>query len=209
MLVVGSNLKDMPVLSLHVGGEVARTKQAVIDPENLSICAYTVAGPLIDNDPEIGDILDMRDVREFSSEGLIIDSTDRFVNQEDVIRINDIMKLNFDLVGLKVVTSKGKKIGKVVDYTLDSNTFMVYQIIVQRPLMESFIDPQLTINRSQIVEIDDYKITIKHDKEQIKVPEKKSEQTEEFTPNYVNPFKKPTFAHSDDSLDDNSSNMSE
>ncbi|MGN1313023.1 MAG: PRC-barrel domain-containing protein [Candidatus Nanosyncoccaceae bacterium] len=210
MLVIGSKALNAPVLSLHVGGEIARTTKAIIDPEDLMVRAYKVAGPIIDNDPEIGDILDTRDVREYSTEGLIIDSSDRFVNQEDVIRIDEIMKLNFDLIGLKVVTAKGKKIGKVVDYTLDSNTFMIYQIIVQRPFMESFIDPQLTINRSQITEIDDYKITIKHDKQQVKVPEKPKEKaSEEFEPNYTNPFRKPDYAHSEDSVDDNSSSMSE
>ena len=127
-----------------------------------------------------------------------------------MIRIDEILKLNFDLIGLKVVTAKGKKIGKVVDYTLDSNTFMIYQIIVQRPFMKSFIDPQLTINRSQITEIDDYKITIKHDKQQVKVPEKPKEKaSEKFEPNYTNPFRKPDYAHSEDSVDDNSSSMSE
>lgn len=210
MLVIGSKVLGMPVLSLHVGGEIARTTRAIIDPEDLMVRAYEVDGPAIDNDPEIGDILDTRDVREYSQEGLIVDSSDRFVNKGDVIRIDEIMKLNFDLIGLKVVTAKGKKIGKVVDYTLDSNTFMVYQIVVQRPFMESFIDPQLTINRSQITEIDDYKITIKHDKQQVRVPKPEKEKVAEaFEPNYVNPFKKPDYAHSEDSIDDSSSSMSE
>ena len=86
MLVIGSKALDAPVLSLHVGGEIARTTKAIIDPEDLMVRAYKVAGPIIDNDPEIGDILDTRDVREYSTEGLIIDSSDRFVNQEDVIQ---------------------------------------------------------------------------------------------------------------------------
>ncbi len=210
MLVIGSNVLGMPVLSLHVGGEVAVTTKAIIDPEDLRVRAYEVDGPILDNDPEVGYILDTNDVREFSQEGLIIDSTDRFANDGDIIRIDEIKKLEFDLIGLKVVTSKGKKIGKVVDYTLDSNTFMVYQIVVQRPFMESFIDPQLTINRSQITEIDDFKITIKHDKQQVKVPKPEEKKVEEaFEPNYVNPIKKPDYAHSEDSIDDSSSNMSE
>ena len=62
----------------------------------------------------------------------------------------------------------------------------------------------------QITEIDDYKITIKHDKQQVKVPEKPKEKaSEEFEPNYTNPFRKPDYAHSEDSVDDNSSSMSE
>ena len=56
--MVGSNLLNFPVLSLHVGGAVAMTKRAIIDPENLKIVAYTMEGPALKNDPEIGDILD-------------------------------------------------------------------------------------------------------------------------------------------------------
>ena len=191
------------VLSLHIGGAIGTTKEAIIDPENLNIIAYTVDGPAIKNDPEVGNILDVNDVRELGPEGLIINSTDVLVKREDIIRVDEVMKLNFGLVGLKVVTQKGKKIGKVVDYTFDSNSFMVYQLIVQRPVgFASFNDPHLTINRSQIVEIDDYKITIKHDKEQVKVVEKKKKvEKEEFTPNFVNPFRKPSYAPDEASAD--------
>ncbi len=198
MLIVGSKMIGGRVLSLHVGGQVASIRDAVIDPEDLHILAYTLSGPIIQNDPDVGDILVTDDIREVNMDGSIIDSTDIFVNREDVIRINEVMKLNFNLIGLKVVTKAGKKIGKVIDYTFDSQSFMIYQLIVQRPV--GFIainDPQLTINRSQIIEIDDYTVTIKHDKEQVKVPEKKKEKIEEIEPpkrEFVNPFRKPSYA---------------
>ena len=44
-------------------------------------------------------------------------STDIFVNREDIVHLDEVMNLNFDLIGLKVITSDGKKIGKIVDYT--------------------------------------------------------------------------------------------
>lgn len=197
----------MPVLSLHVGGEVARTSTAVIDPEDLRVIAYTLEGAIIKNDPDVGDILSTDDVREMSESGLIVDSTDRFTTRGDVIRFDEVMSLRFDLVGLKVVTQDGKKLGKIVDYTLDSGTFMIYQLIVQRPFMSSLIDPELTINRSQIVEVDDFKVTIKHDKAQVKIPKEKKKEEEEFVPNFTNPFRKPAYTD-EDSLN-SSSDISE
>jgi sporulation protein YlmC with PRC-barrel domain len=209
MLLIGSKMIGAPVLSLHVGGPVANTREAIIDPEDLRIVAYTLEGAIIKNDPDVGDILDTQDVREISGSGLIVDSTDRFTTREDVVRLDKIMDLGFSLVGLKVVTQDGKKIGKVVDYTMDSGTFMVYQLIVQRPFMSSLLDPELTINRSQIIEIDDYKVTIKHDKAQVKVPkEKKKSEPEEFVPNFTNPFRKPAYTE-EESIDDSASDMSE
>lgn len=196
--MVGSNMTNFPVLSLHVGGEIARTKQAIIDPEDLKIIAYTLEGAIIQNDPEVGNILDLADVRELSEKGFIVDSADVFTTREDVVKLDEIMSLDFNLVGLKVVDQRGKKLGKIVDYTIDSGSFMVYQLIVQRPVMSSFIDPQLTINRSQIVEIDDFKVTIKHSTSQVKVKKPKEEPKEEFVPNFSNPFRKPDYAPSDD-----------
>lgn len=209
MLLVGSKVSSMPILSLHVGGPIAEIREAIIDPEELQIVAYTLDGAIIKNDPEVGNILDTQDVREISNSGLIVDSADRFTTREDVIRFDKIMDLDFHLVGLKVVTSDGKKLGKIVDYTLDSGTFMIYQLIVQRPFMSSLLDPELTINRSQIVEIDDYKVTIKHEKAEVKMPkEKKKDEEQEFVPNFTNPFRKPAYTE-EDSIEDSSSEMSE
>lgn len=210
MLLIGSKVANMPILSLHVGGPVAEIREAVIDPEDLRIVAYVVDGPIIRNDPDVGNILDTNDVREISNSGLIIDSTDRFTTRDDVVRFDKVMELGFHLVGLKVVTQDGKKLGKIVDYTLDSSTFMIYQLIIQRPFMSSLIDPELTINRSQIIEVDDYKVTIKHDKAEVKMPKKKkSDEPEEFVPNFTNPFRKPAYTEEESVIDDSSSDMSE
>ena len=207
MLLIGSKIIGAPVLSLHMGGMIASTREAVIDPEDLRVIAYTLEGPIIKNDPDVGDMLDTKDIREVSENGLIVDSADRFTTRDDVVRFDEVMDLRFNLVGLKVVTQDGKKLGKIIDYTLDSGTFMIYQLIVQRPFMSSLVDPELTINRSQIVEIDDYKVTVKHDKAQVKVKQEKKAQKEEFVPNFTNPFRKP--AYSDEDTIDNSSEISE
>ena len=119
MLLIGSKVANMPVLSLHVGGPIAEIREAVIDPEDLKVIAYTLDGPIIRNDPEVGNILDTQDVREISGSGLIVDSADRFTTREDVVRFDKVMDLGFRLVGLKVVTTDGKKLGKIIDYTLD------------------------------------------------------------------------------------------
>ena len=211
MLMVGSRFIGMPVLSLHIGGQTAAVKRVVVDPEDLSIMAFELEGPII-RDPEIGSFLMAEDIRETSNQGLVVDSADRFVNPEDVIRLNEVLELNFNLEGLKVVTKEGKnfkKLGKIIDYTVDSSTLSIFQIIAQRPFMESFVDPQLTINRSQITEVDDFKITIKHDKQKIKVEQPVKETKGDFVPNYTNPFRKPTYSPVEEDMSDNSSRTSE
>ncbi len=191
MLISGSQLKDCPILSLHVGGQIARVVDLIIDPNNLSLVAVRVEGPLVD--PDEGDILMMSAVREFSRAGMIIDSNDEFVRSEDIVRLQKILKLNFDLLGLKVITKKHAKLGKVADFVLQSSNWGVQQLIVQRPVMKALIDPELIIDRSRIVEVDDYRVIIKEEREKSKT-KLKAAPIDDLVPDFVNPFRQPDFA---------------
>lgn len=191
MLINGSTLVDCPVLSLHVGGEIARVTEPIIDPDSLKIIGFKLEGELLRDD--VGDILPIKSLREFSRMGMIVDSLDEFVKADDVLRIRDVLALNFDLAGLKVVTKQKVKLGKVTDYTVEVGGWTIQQIIVQRPMMKAFFDPQLTISRKQIIEVDDYKIVVKDEHERTKSKIAKDEQAD-FIPNFVNPFREPDFA---------------
>lgn len=183
MLISGSKLTNVPILSLQAGGPIAFTDRPIIDPDNLQIIAFKTRGPLVDRAAE--NILDMRSVREFSKYGMVVDSIDELVAPDDVIKIKKVIGLHFDLVGLKVETKKGSKLGKVSSFNCTDGDFMVQQIIVQRPILKSFIDPELVIPRSEIIEINDYKVIVKDEEKKIREKVEK----EEFVPNFVNPFR--------------------
>lgn len=187
MLINTSRLINCPILSLHVGGRVATVTEVIIDPDSLKVIACRVDGPLVGK--EVGDILPMTSVREFSRLGMIVDSTDEFVEADEIIRIRDVLALNFNLVGLKVETKKGNKLGKVTDSTVNPESWQIQQLIVQRPLIKSFIDPELVVSRSQIVEVDDYKVVVKDNEAKIK-----EKAQADFTPSFINPFREPDFA---------------
>ncbi|MDR2063508.1 MAG: PRC-barrel domain-containing protein [Candidatus Nomurabacteria bacterium] len=183
MLFLNSRFLGLPVVSVQVAGRIGHVAEAIIDPETLGVVAYKVEGPLVNRREE--NILRTDDIREISTGNIFVDSIDELVSPETVISIGKIMELNFKLLKHKVVTEKGKKVGTVIDFSFDSLSFAVYQLIVQRPLVKSFNNPELTINRSQIVEIDDYKIVIKNDTEMVKIPLKNSGDLA----NFVNPFR--------------------
>lgn len=192
MLVDSSRLIGCSVLSIHHTAPVAKVEFDVVEPESLKILAFQVWGPVIKNDPELGEFLDVRDVREFSPLGMIVDSADDFVNQGDIVKLDKVLKLNFSLIGLKVVTKKGSRLGKVIDYVVDTNNWQVQQLIVKRPAVKALVDPELVIPRKEILEIDDYKITVKDEEDVIK----KAVSKQAFTPNFVNPFREPDFSTS-------------
>ncbi|MCL2869953.1 PRC-barrel domain-containing protein [Candidatus Saccharibacteria bacterium] len=184
MLLFGSKLIDTPVLSLQTGGPIGKTRQPIIDPTKLKIEAYYLYGPML-NKAE-ANTLRMDEVRELSQIGMIIDSIDDLIDVNDVVRLKKVADLNFKLIGHKVVTKKGKKLGTVTDYTVDAGSFIVQQIIVHKPLMHSFNDPELTIHRSQIIEIDDYKIVVKDETTKVHA----AAAVTADMPNFANPFRK-------------------
>lgn len=192
MLVYGSKLKDKRVLSLHLGASIGRVTQTIVDPNILQIIAFRVEGPNLR-----GGILPVKSVREYSSMGMIIDSIDDIANEDEIIHVKEILELNFSLIDLKVVTRKKSKLGKVIDFTVDSEAWAVQQLIVQRPMIKSLIDPQLTIPRSEIVEVDDYQVIVKDEERKIK-----EQKPADFTPNFVNPFRDPELATEAKTLDE-------
>lgn len=199
MLINNSRLTNCPILSLHVGGAVANVVKSVVDPDSLKIIAYRVEGPLVGR--EVGDILPAKSVREYSRLGMIIDSIDELVEEDEIVRIRDVLKLNFSLVGLKVETKKHKtKLGKVIDFTVEPESWQVQQLIVQRPIFKSLLDPELVISRQQILEVDDYRVIVKDGDLELK-SEANVTKTE-FVPNFVNPFREPELVAELNSQDD-------
>jgi uncharacterized protein YrrD len=182
MLIAGSRLIDAPVMGLQTGGELARTQRAIIDPHSLQIVAYELTGPLLNIHPSL---LRVADVREFSNIGMIVDSSDEFVSPDDIIKLNEIYKLHFDLIGKLVVDTKKHKIGRIDGYTIETAGFVVQQLSVKRPLLMSLNDTHRLVHRSQIKEITDAKIVVESE---IKPAEPVMRVVHDT---YTNPFRKP------------------
>ena len=181
MLITGLRLLNAPVMGLQTGSELARTSKAIVDPKTLSIIAYEVTGPLLDEHPSL---LRIADVREFSDIGLIVDSSDEFVGLDDIIKLRSVYDLHFSPVGMPVLDEKRHKLGKVESYTIETGAFLIQQLIVKRPLLKSFNDSQLLVHRTQITEINDHEIIVHS---QAKVPEPTLENVRN---SYTNPFRK-------------------
>lgn len=181
MLIAGSRLIDAPVMGLQTGSELARVSKPVIDPRTLEILAYEVTGPLLDLHPSL---LRIADVREFSDIGVIIDSSDEFVSPEDIIKLGEVYALHFIPIGMHVVDEKHHKIGKVTGYTIDTSGFVIQQLSVKRPWLQSLNDTELLIHRTQITAINDTEIVV-HSR--AKVPEPVMQTVRSA---YNNPFRK-------------------
>ena len=183
MLINSNKLISTPVLSVQTTDSIGSVSAPIINPDNFKIVAFYLSGGVVDKSTNI---LATSSIREYSKYGMVIDSIEELIGKSDVVKIEKIIDLHFELIGLKVETKKGSKLGKVSGFTFTSDDFTIQQIIVKRPLVKSFVDPELTIHRSEIVEVDDYKIIVKDEEKTIK----QKSMNEDFVPNFVNPFRK-------------------
>lgn len=157
MLLPLNRILHTAVMSLQTGAELARIKHVLIDPRDLTVVAYELEGHNLDQHPSY---LRPIDARELSHLGLIVDSNEEFIGSDDVIRVKEVIDFGFNLIGLDVIDDQKKKLGKIISFSLDSESFSVQQLSVKRPLLRSFGETELLINRSQVIEVSDTAIKV-------------------------------------------------
>lgn len=188
MLILGSRLINSSIMSLQTGGRLANVSKAIIDPSNLSIYAYEIKGAFLSENPSF---LRVADIRETSAIGMIIDSNDEFVGLKDIVKLDKLYEIGFPLVGMKVTDEHRHSLGKVIDYSVDSNSFVIQQIHVSHGMF-SLSNTSKLIHRSQIIEINNSGIIVKSNTSRVK-------QDKSPVREFVNPFKNQSPAPSPES----------
>lgn len=185
MLVLGTRLKETPVMSLQTGTRLATIGSPLINPANLKILAFELEGPLLTEKPSF---LRVADIREMSGVGMIIDSSDELLALDDVIKIKQLYELGFNLIGMNVIDEHKKKLGKVDNYTVETGSFVIEQLNVKHGILRGLTDTGILIHRSQIIEINDTNIIVKSTAKKITA----QPIMETIRHEYVNPFRRPT-----------------
>lgn len=157
MLKLSGTLSQTPVVSLRTGRPIAMTDGPIINPNNLKIEGYYCTDILSKQSL----ILLTQDVREISAPGIIVDDYEVLSEQEDLIRLQKIFEIAYNLHGKQVITVKKQKIGKVQDFAYDTNSFFIQKLYVGQSIIKSFSTGQLIVDRTEIVEVTNRKVVIK------------------------------------------------
>ena len=183
MLALSNRLIDVPIMSLQTGSELARTSGYIIDPRNLKISALYVEGPQITDNPSV---LHITDIREASEMGFIVDDSDVLMPTNDLVRLQEIIDLQFEPIGMPVYEERGTKLGKVNDFAFEPNSFIIQQLYAHQSFLKNITTASNVISREQIVAITKDKIIVKS----ADIAETVKERTPE-TAHFVNPFRQP------------------
>lgn len=156
MLQLSASLLNKDIFSLRTGQPVAQITGAIFNPNNLKVEGFYCADSF--NKREL--ILLYQDIREVVQDGFVINDHDVLAEASELVRLKEVLDLRFELLGKQVETLSKKKVGKVSDYAVETETMFVQKIYVSQSILRSFTGGSLSIDRTQINEITDKRIII-------------------------------------------------
>lgn len=156
MLQLSNTFANKNVMSLRTGTPVAQITRPIINPNNLKIEGFFCQD--IYDKREL--VLLYQDIRELLPQGFVIDDHDVLALPNELVRLEKLIKLNFQMIGMQVVTNSKEKIGKVSDYATEIETMYIQKIYVSQSVFKSLTGGQLSVDRNQIIEINNSRILI-------------------------------------------------
>jgi len=165
MLIELSKLENMPVGALDEAAYVGRVRRTLVDPSEARLIGLTVwAGTLF---PKMFAV-SLQDVVDIDRSGVVVNSRESLLGINEVVRIAEIVKHKFNLIGLRAKSKKGRSCGRVQDALVDTTTGDILRIYVKKLLVESRV-----YEHSQIEKITWREVILKcepEEKEKKKVP---------------------------------------
>jgi sporulation protein YlmC with PRC-barrel domain len=156
MLQLSKALINRPILSLRTNMPIATTLSPLINPNNLKIEGLYCQ----DRFEKKSLILLYQDIRDVLPQGIVVDDHDALSDPSELIRLKDIIKLDFELLGKPVATVSKDRVGKVSDYATEIETMYIQKLYVGQNILKSFTGGTLSVDRSQIYEITPAKVII-------------------------------------------------
>jgi sporulation protein YlmC with PRC-barrel domain len=157
MLVLASQIQDSPILSIRNGHPVAMAGSMLINADKLEIAALFCKSPGWRGQDHV---LLLRDIREYSRSGIIIDSLEDIEDIGEIVRLGDIVERNYQVIGKHVVTESGTKLGKVEDYSVDTLSNAIQKLYVKPSLLKNLMVNNLVIDRVHIIKTEDDRIIV-------------------------------------------------
>lgn len=156
MLQLSESLLNRPVMSLRTGQQVATAIEPIINPNNLKIEGFYCQ----DRYDKKQLVLLYQDIRDVLPQGFVVNDHEALVEPQELVRLHDILQLNFHLLGKPVVTVSKERVGKVSDYATEVETMYIQKLYVSQNILKSLTGGNLGVDRNQINEITDKRIII-------------------------------------------------
>jgi len=157
MLRFGNDLLGVNVSSIDSSRIIAVVIDVLLNPNDLSVAA------LICNKRSSGEDLYLlpQDIHDYTGPAITVQNEEALTQDEDMIKLRDVITINFKLVGKRVISDSKRKVGKVTEYVIDDETFKIMKIHAKPIITKLLKSSDLIISRTQIVELNDKEVVVR------------------------------------------------
>ena len=159
MIVSYSQIVGSQVLAIKEQKTAGKVADLVLQKSDLKIKAALLYKPFFFSQQKI---IAYDDIVEYDKNALIIQSENDIIPLGEVVSVEQAFKAKLAGSSYKVYTKSKKYVGSVYDYTLESDTGLIFAIYVKYMLSDRII------SRSNIIEIKDHHFVIDDDFELVK-----------------------------------------
>lgn len=156
MLQLSKNLLGKSVLSLRTGTPIATITSPIINPNNLKIEGFYCQDRFSKDEL----VLLCQDIREVLAQGYVVNDHAVLTEASELVRLRNVIELDFQIIGKQVETLAKQKVGKVSDYATETESMYIQKIYVTQSIMKSLTGGSLSIDRTQVNEVTPKRIII-------------------------------------------------
>lgn len=157
MLFEAKSLSNLPVVSLESGQTLGFVSNIIIDPDNGKVSGLLSSSNFFwENKKAVA----ISDIREFTPEAILVKNDESLLKLDELVRIKKVVEQKIFILESNVITESGEKLGKVVDFVINTDLEILVKIYVEKTLGRGLMQGILVIAASQIISIERKKIIV-------------------------------------------------
>ena len=154
MFIEAKKLIGLPVAAFDTQSKIGVIRELIVDPENGHLMGFLVQ---VKGFFSTGKVLSEVDIREWDPNGIVTEKEENLVKREEIVRINNILKKNINLLEMSAKTESGKGLGNVENLLIDTDTSTITKYYLKDLLGKSriFTSEKVVKIDKQIIFTDD------------------------------------------------------
>lgn len=155
-LILATDILRLPIAALGLQGRVGKVKDVLIDAERGIFEGVTVTVDWLAKPKFVA----VADIFAIDERGITVKSPDDVVDLGEVLRAKAIFESKFRMIGLAVVTQSGKRLGKITDLVISTQTGRVVKFYVGSFLSDRVIpwEKVIKVERKKMIVDDDFEL---------------------------------------------------
>ena len=161
MIYLASACIGYQITSISGLSNIGQIRGILIDPRRFSVAGFWVEE--YGRRPAYWPILLSQSLRQIHNQRIFINDLDDINDPADLPRLKQILKIDYQIPGVRVVSTDDEYLGKAEDFSFNDEDFKIIHLIVKPPLHQRLRRTRQHFTRNQIEKVSHRRIEVKVD----------------------------------------------